>query len=128
MNASWITHCFPQDAAGSCREADGCCHATEHPSAPVIHRKHELHGAALSSSWSGLWVLPVALSAVPAGEESWEPGQQRVSSCSSREVLLVSEHTEFDSSLGRGFPVCPTGCLPFLPLLSSPNLYSLAVI
>lgn len=36
MNASWITHCFPQDAAGSCREGDGCCHATEHPSAPVI--------------------------------------------------------------------------------------------
>lgn len=119
MNASWITHCFPHDAAGSCREADGCCHATEHPSAPVILQETLI-------TWCCSFLLMVWAVGPACGPgvlsllgRSWEPGQQRVSPCScSREVLLVSEHTEFGSSLGRSFPVCPTGCLPFPPLLS----------
>lgn len=57
--------------------------------------------------------------AVPAGGESWEPGQQEVRSCVALQQgsdFDISTH-ECDSFLGRGFLVSPTGCLPFPPLL-----------
>lgn len=63
MNASWIACCFPEDAADSCTEADGCCHATEHPSAPVIPQERLI--AWCYSFLLMVWALPVALECSP---------------------------------------------------------------
>lgn len=120
MNASWIARCFPEVAAGSCKEADGCCHATEHSSAPVILQERLI--AWCYSFFLMVWAVspacgPGMLSLL--GGRAGSQGSRKsdpVWLCSREVIFDISTH-ECDSFLGRGFLVSPTGCLPFLPLL-----------
>lgn len=124
MNTLWIACCFPEDDADSGTEGDGCCHATEHPSAPVILQERLI-------AWCYSFLLMVCAVGPACGPGMLSllgrrAGSQGSSESApvwlcSREVVLASQHAEFDSSLGRGFPVSPTGCLSFPPCLVPPQ-------
>lgn len=124
MNASWIARCFPEDAAGSGTEADGCCRATEHPSAPVIPQERLI--AWCCSFLLVVWAVgpacgPGMLSLLGRRAGSQDSSESAPVWLCSRKVVLASQHTEFDSSLGRGFPISPAGRLPFPPPLVPPK-------
>lgn len=131
MNASWIARCFPEVAAGSCKEADGCCHATEHSSAPVILQERLI--AWCYSFFLMVWAVspacgPGMLSLL--GGRAGSQGSRKsdpVWLCS-REVILTSRHMNVTVFWGEVSWLAPLGAYPFFPFLSPSNLCSFAVL
>lgn len=131
MNASWIACCFPEDAADSCTEADGCCHATEHPSAPVILQERLI-------AWCYSFLLIVWAVGPACGPGMLSLLGRRAGSQGNSESLLCG------SAAGKWFwclsmqnltvirgevsQLAPLDAYISLPLFSPPNLYGLAVI
>lgn len=78
-----------------------------------------------SSSWSGLWVLPVALECCPCwGGElgARAAATQLLCGSAAGKWFWYLSTWNLTVLLGRGFLVSPAGCLPFPPPLVPPKL------
>lgn len=133
MNASWIARCFPEDAAGSGTEADGCCHATEHPSAPVILQERLI--AWCCSFLLMVWAVgpacgPGMLSLLGhcpcwGGELGARTAASQLLCGSAAGKWFWRLSTRNLTALwGEVSRLAPLDAYPSLPLLSPPNSYS----